>query len=55
MQTLRPQPFVFYAAALKNAPDGLEAMKFVDFVSSPEGQGLFRQYGYGRPKGDPLY
>ncbi|MGF6837884.1 molybdate/tungstate transport system substrate-binding protein [Paraburkholderia youngii] len=54
MQTLRPQPLVFYAAVLKNAPDALEAMKFVDFVLSPEGQRLCRQYGYGRLKGDPL-
>jgi molybdate/tungstate transport system substrate-binding protein len=54
-QTLTPQPLVFYAAVLKNAPDADEANKFVAFLSSPKGQALFKQSGYGVPKGGPLY
>jgi len=53
-QTLRPQPLVFYAAVLKNAPDPTEAKKFVDFALSGEGQALFKQNGYGPPKGAAL-
>lgn len=53
-QTLTPQPLVFYAAVLKNAPDGGQAQKFVDFMLSPAGQKLFEQNGYGKPKGEAL-
>lgn len=53
-QTLTPQPLVFYAAVLKNAPDAGQAQKFVDFMGSPEGQKLFEQNGYGKPKGEAL-
>ena len=54
-QTLRPQPLVFYAAVLTNAPDPIEAKKFVDFALSDEGQALFRQNGYGSPAGGALH
>jgi molybdate/tungstate transport system substrate-binding protein len=53
--TVRPQALVFYAAVLKNAPDPEAAKKFVVFLQSPEGQALFKQNGYGQPKGEALY
>lgn len=53
---LHTQPLVFYAAVLKNAPDGVEqGQKFVSFMQSDEGQKLFRAFGYAEPKGDTLY
>ena len=52
--TVHPQPLVFYAAVLKNAPDPVAARKFVAFLQSAEGQALFQQNGYGQPKGGVL-
>ncbi|WP_243655197.1 extracellular solute-binding protein [Raoultella sp. BIGb0138] len=55
-QTLHTQPLVFYAAVLKNAPNGVEqGQKFVQFMQSAQGQQLFKQYGYAAAKGDNLY
>lgn len=55
-QVLHTQPMVFYAAVLKNAPNGVaQGAKFVKFLQSPEGQALFKQYGYAEPKGEKLY
>ncbi len=55
-QVLHTQPMVFYAAVLKNAPNGVEqGQKFVTFMKSPEGQKLFKAFGYAEPKGDSIY
>lgn len=54
-QTLSPQPLVFYAAVLKNAPDHKRGEAFVAFMQSREGQALFSQNGYGQPKGEALH
>ncbi|EMX8699915.1 substrate-binding domain-containing protein [Klebsiella michiganensis] len=55
-QTLHTQSLVFYAAVLKNAPNGVEqGQKFVQFMQSAQGQQLFKQYGYAAAKGDNLY
>lgn len=55
-QTLHTQPLVFYAAVLKNAPNGVEqGEKFVQFMQSAQGQQLFKQYGYAAAKGENLY
>ncbi len=55
-QVLHTQPMVFYAAVLKNAPDGTDqAKKFVAFMQSADGQKIFHHYGYAAPKGDALY
>ncbi|NWC93132.1 MULTISPECIES: extracellular solute-binding protein [unclassified Pseudomonas] len=54
MQTLKPQPLVFYAAVLKNAPHPQQAQAFVTYLQSPEGQKLFEANGYGQPKGGAL-
>ncbi|TKI07242.1 extracellular solute-binding protein [Martelella alba] len=54
-KTLKTQPLVFYAAVLNNAPDPVLAKKFVSYMQSPAGQALFKQNGYGQPKGGALY
>ncbi|MCS3416467.1 molybdate/tungstate transport system substrate-binding protein [Pseudomonas sp. BIGb0450] len=54
MQTLKPQPLVFYAAVLKNAPNPQQAQAFVSYLQSPEGLKLFEANGYGQPKGGAL-
>ncbi|MDN7845982.1 extracellular solute-binding protein [Burkholderia multivorans] len=54
-EVLHPQPLVFYAAVLKNAPNTSAAHAFVSFLQGAEGQAIFRQNGYGEPKGTPLY
>lgn len=55
-QVLHTQPMVFYAAVLKNAPNGVEqGQKFVSFMQSTEGQKLFKAFGYAEPKGGSLY
>lgn len=50
-ETLTPQPLVFYAAVLKNAPDPENAKAFVAFLQSDKGQALLAADGYGKPKG----
>ncbi|CAM3532665.1 ABC transporter substrate-binding protein [Rouxiella silvae] len=50
-KTLHTQPLVFYAAVLKNAPNPQAAKEFVAFMKSAEGQKLFQQNGYDKPKG----
>jgi molybdate/tungstate transport system substrate-binding protein len=55
-QLLHTQPMVFYAAVLKNAPNGVEqGQKFVTFMQSPEGQKVFKTFGYAAPKGGSVY
>nr|WP_318381713.1 extracellular solute-binding protein [uncultured Enterobacter sp.] len=55
-QVLHTQPMVFYAAVLKNAPNGVDqGKKFIQFMQSAEGQKVLRDYGYAEPKGEPLY
>ena len=55
-QVVHTQPLVFYAAVLKNAPNGVaQGEKFIHFMQSAEGQKLFKDYGYAAPKGDKLY
>jgi molybdate/tungstate transport system substrate-binding protein len=54
LKSLTPQPLVFYVAILNNAPHPAEAKKFAEFALSPQGQAIFKQRGYGQPKGEPL-
>ncbi|MGC1328980.1 extracellular solute-binding protein [Pseudomonas sp.] len=53
-QVVTPQPLVFYAAVLKNAPDPARAKAFVSYLQSADGQALFKANGYGQPKGPAL-
>ncbi|KGD72596.1 ABC transporter substrate-binding protein [Tatumella morbirosei] len=55
-KVLHTQPLVYYAAVLKNAPNGVaQGEKFVDFMRSAQGQKLFHDSGYAEPKGKALY
>lgn len=50
-KTLHTQPLVFYAAVLKNAPNPVAAKEFIAFMKSNEGQKIFHENGYDKPKG----
>jgi molybdate/tungstate transport system substrate-binding protein len=52
--TAKPEPLVFYAAALTNAQHPDVAAKFVEFLASKQAQDLFRASGYDAPVGDVL-
>ena len=52
--TLRTQPLVFYAAALKDSKEPALAGKFLQFLQSRAGQKLLEENGYGPPKGGPI-
>ncbi|MGH7068239.1 MAG: extracellular solute-binding protein [Acetobacteraceae bacterium] len=54
LHELHTEPLVFYAAALKDAPEPALARKFVAFLLSPAGQALFEKSGYGPPEGGPV-
>ena len=54
METIHPQPLVFYAAVLKNAADPEAARAFIAFARSPRGLAILRKFGYQRPLGRPL-
>ncbi len=49
-----PEPLVFYAAALTDAPHPREAAQFIDFLKSPAGQQFFSDSGYDSPLGRSL-
>lgn len=53
-KVIHPSPLVFYAMALKAAVQPKEAAKYVAFLSSPEGQALFKSYGYGPGMGGDI-
>ena len=46
-KTYRPEPLVFYATALRQAPHPPAARRFMNWLLSPEAQGILRQAGYG--------
>jgi len=54
-KTYRPQPLVFYAAVLKNAPHPELAQQFVRYLTSAAAQQIFKDNGYDQPKGKSLY
>lgn len=53
-KVIHPSPLVFYAMVLKAAAHPKEAAKYVAFLSSPEGQALFKAYGYGPGMGGDI-
>ncbi len=53
-ETLSTQPLVFYAAMLKNAPNPKAGEAFIKLMRSPQGQAMFKRYGYSEPKGGDL-
>ena len=54
IETIHPQPLLFYAAVLKNAADPSAARAFIAFARSPRGQAILRSFGYQPPLGRPL-
>ncbi|MEY2334023.1 extracellular solute-binding protein [Acidithiobacillus ferrianus] len=53
-KTVHTQPLVFYAAVPVDAPDPKLGMDFIHFMTSPQGQAMFKETGYNPPKGDML-
>ncbi len=50
-KTIHPSPLVFYALALKCAANPKAAADYVSFLAGPDGQSIFKRYGYGPGKG----
>ncbi|MFI5104508.1 MAG: extracellular solute-binding protein, partial [Terriglobales bacterium] len=48
-KTYNPEPLIYYAAVLKDAPNAKGAATFVDWLKSDEAQAIFRRYNYGPP------
>jgi molybdate/tungstate transport system substrate-binding protein len=48
-KTYQPEPLIFYAAALKEAPDKKAAAAFVSWLSGTEAQAIFRRLNYDPP------
>lgn len=48
-KTHLPEPLIYYAAALKDAPNAKGAAAFVDWLKGAEAQAIFRRYNYDPP------
>jgi len=48
-KTYNPEPLIYYAAVLKDAPNPKGAAAFVEWLKSDEGQAIFRRYNYDPP------
>lgn len=44
-----PEPLIYYAAALKDAPNAKGAAAFMKWLTGEEGQAIFRKYNYDPP------
>jgi molybdate/tungstate transport system substrate-binding protein len=53
-KTTHPGALVFYAAALKNAPDPEAAAAFLKFLQTPQAQAILKEYGYNPGKGPAI-
>jgi molybdate/tungstate transport system substrate-binding protein len=51
-KTLHPSPLVFYAAALKDAPQPELANRFIDWLVAAEAKAIFSRYHYDGATGD---
>ena len=49
-KTYRPEPLVFYAAALQDAPHPDLAARFVDWLAGAEGRAVLQRYHYDPPR-----
>jgi molybdate/tungstate transport system substrate-binding protein len=48
-KTYQPEPLIFYAAALKDAPNKKSAEVFVNWLTGAEAQAIFRRLNYDPP------
>ena len=48
-RTYHPEPLIYYAAALNEAPHHAPALRFVEWLQGKSAQEIFRRAGYGRP------
>jgi molybdate/tungstate transport system substrate-binding protein len=48
-KTWQPEPLIFYAAALNDAPDKKAAASFVSWLRGAEAQAIFSRYNYDPP------
>jgi molybdate/tungstate transport system substrate-binding protein len=48
-KTYQPEPLIFYAAMLKDAPNKNGAAAFVEWLNGGEAQTIFRRYNYDPP------
>lgn len=48
-KTYQPEPLIYYAAVLKDAPNSKDAAAFVDWLKGAEAQAIFRRYNYDPP------
>jgi molybdate/tungstate transport system substrate-binding protein len=51
-KTYTPEPLIYYAAVLKDAPNPQGAAAFTDWLTSNEGQAIFRKFNYDPPADD---
>ncbi|HEX7289441.1 MAG TPA: extracellular solute-binding protein [Candidatus Angelobacter sp.] len=48
-KTFAPEPLIYYAAALKDAPNPKGAASFLEWLTKEEAQAIFSKYSYGPP------
>jgi molybdate/tungstate transport system substrate-binding protein len=48
-KTYTPEPLIYYAAVLKDAPNAKGAVAFTEWLKGDEGQAIFRRYNYDPP------
>jgi len=48
-KTYQPEPLIFYAAALNDAPNKKAAAAFIDWLRGAEAQAIFSRYSYDPP------
>lgn len=52
-KTYRPEPLIYYAAVLKDAPNPRGAAAFVNWLSGDQAQAIFRKFDYDPPGDAP--
>ncbi len=50
-KTYSPEPLIYYAAALSDAPNPKRAAEFVAWLKGSEALSIFRRYYYDSPDG----
>jgi molybdate/tungstate transport system substrate-binding protein len=53
-KTNHPGPLVFYATALDNAANPTDAQAYVNFLAGPDGQSIFKRFGYNPGTGGAI-